>query len=333
MAFKRPKICLLFCGGSTLVGRNNALIEVRKKTDLAPWLAEASELAILADLQAVFICGDDQQSVAVETWPDLAREIQKRYPASDGFVITHNFNSIIYTGAALSFMLRNLGKPVILTGAQETGALPAPALGDRYHALGIRANLINAIQVATMNIAEVAIMAGNILLRATKTLRPSGAKGELAGYGENLGEVDFGIKLSEQRQRRQRTALLIRPGIEKNVVMLTVHPGYNLRAGLDHLPPAVKGVFVKATDVRLQPAELALLEEFSRRRSVPLFLLTDGQTELTKKTRLISLPPMLPEIALTKAMWALGQSHSQTELRQRMQENIAQEILIPSEPK
>ncbi len=331
MAFKRPKICLLFCGGSTLVGHDNALIEVTKKSDIEPWLAEASELAILADVQTVFVYGDDRKTVAVETWIALAKEIQKRYQAYNGFVITHNFDSIIYTGAALSFMLRNLGKPVVLTGAQETGSA-GPAIADRYHALGIRANLINAIQVATLNIAEVGVMYGNVLLRATQAVRAAGAKGELTAWlGDNLGEVDFGIKLSEQRQRRQGSALLLRPAIEKDVFMMHVHPGFDLKTNLELLSPALKGVIIRATDVILQPEEYAVLEEFSVRRRSPVFLLADTEAPIPKKTKLIVLPPMLPEIALTKVMWALGQNHSRTELRQRMNENIAHEILIRSE--
>ena len=51
-------------------------------------------------------------------WAKLAKDIQKYYDRFDGFVILHGTDTMCYTASALSFMLENLGKPVVLTGAQ-----------------------------------------------------------------------------------------------------------------------------------------------------------------------------------------------------------------------
>ena len=54
----------------------------------------------------------------MDDWAKLARDIEKHYDQFDGFVILHGTDTMCYTASALSFMLENLGKPVILTGAQ-----------------------------------------------------------------------------------------------------------------------------------------------------------------------------------------------------------------------
>ena len=54
----------------------------------------------------------------MDDWAKLARDIESHYDQFDGFVILHGTDTMCYTASALSFMLENLGKPVILTGAQ-----------------------------------------------------------------------------------------------------------------------------------------------------------------------------------------------------------------------
>ena len=51
-------------------------------------------------------------------WAKLARDVEKYYDQFDGFVILHGTDTMCYTASALSFMLENLGKPVVITGAQ-----------------------------------------------------------------------------------------------------------------------------------------------------------------------------------------------------------------------
>ena len=55
-------------------------------------------------------------------WIQIAKDVQDAYEAFDGFVILHGTDTLAYTASALSFMLENLGKPVIVTGSQ----IPTP---------------------------------------------------------------------------------------------------------------------------------------------------------------------------------------------------------------
>ncbi|KAL8999032.1 MAG: hypothetical protein Q9169_002030 [Polycauliona sp. 2 TL-2023] len=60
----------------------------------------------------------DSSSIDAEGWTEIAQTIHRNYTLFDGFVVLHGTDSLAYTSSALSFMLQNLGKPVILTGSQ-----------------------------------------------------------------------------------------------------------------------------------------------------------------------------------------------------------------------
>src|SRR5699024_4478517 len=98
------------------------------------------------DVEAPFF--KDSSDVGVTQWQQLIKAIAAQYKNYDGFVILHGTDTMAYTASALSFGLQNLGKPVILTGSQ------VPMANLRSDA---RRNLINAIEMATLPLPEVAI--------------------------------------------------------------------------------------------------------------------------------------------------------------------------------
>lgn len=60
----------------------------------------------------------ESADTSVEDWIDVGTEIVSNYDDYDGFVILHGTDTMAFTASALSFMFENLGKPVVLTGAQ-----------------------------------------------------------------------------------------------------------------------------------------------------------------------------------------------------------------------
>ena len=60
----------------------------------------------------------DSSNMNPEYWVDIATIIEENYEKMDGFVVLHGSDTMSYTASALSFMLENLGKPVIFTGSQ-----------------------------------------------------------------------------------------------------------------------------------------------------------------------------------------------------------------------
>ena len=62
----------------------------------------------------------ESKDTCIEDWIDVSTEIANNYNEYDGFVILHGTDTMAFTASALSFMFENLGKPVVLTGAQVT---------------------------------------------------------------------------------------------------------------------------------------------------------------------------------------------------------------------
>ncbi|KAK4204237.1 putative L-asparaginase [Triangularia verruculosa] len=112
----------------------------------------------------------DSSSIASAGWTDIALTIQKNYPFFDGFVILHGTDSLAYTASALSFMLADLGKPVILTGSQASiFALQSDAVD----------NLLGSLIIAgTFTIPEVCLFFHHTLFRGNRTTKVSASSFE-----------------------------------------------------------------------------------------------------------------------------------------------------------
>ena len=110
----------------------------------------------------------DSSEVTPEFWNKLVCIIEKNYDKYDGFVILHGSDTMGYTGSALSFMLENLDKPVILTGSQ----LPIGVIRTDG-----KENLITAIEIASTRtngrpmVPEVAVYFENQLFRGNRTIK------------------------------------------------------------------------------------------------------------------------------------------------------------------
>ncbi len=111
----------------------------------------------------------DSSNMHPRVWVELAETIEKNYNKYDGFVILHGSDTMSYTASALSFMLENLSKPVILTGSQ----LPIGIIRTDG-----KENLITAIEIAAAKgkngkplVPEVAIYFEYELYRGNRTLK------------------------------------------------------------------------------------------------------------------------------------------------------------------
>ncbi len=112
----------------------------------------------------------DSSEIGPESWVKIAKIISDNYAKYDGFVVLHGTDTMAFTASALSFMLENLSKPVILTGSQ----LPLGMLRTDG-----KENLVTAIEIAAARdgdmpiIQEVCIFFENDLMRGNRTSKTS----------------------------------------------------------------------------------------------------------------------------------------------------------------
>ena len=107
----------------------------------------------------------DSSNMTVNEWNRIGQLIYENYNDYDGFVILHGTDTMAYTASALSFMLENLSKPVILTGSQ------IPLLELRSDAVD---NIVTSLLIAADNkVHEVCLYFGGSLMRGNRSTKYS----------------------------------------------------------------------------------------------------------------------------------------------------------------
>lgn len=185
----------------------------------------------------------DSATMAPADWTAMAEDIAARYGDYDGFVVLHGTDTMAYTASALAFMLRGLGKPVVLTGAQ------IPLCEVRSDG---RENLITALLIAAHEpIPEVCLSFGSRLLRGCRAVKVN-ASGLDAFESPNfppLAQIGIAIDLD-------RRLLLPPPAAD---APLSVQPIGDVRIGALRLFPGISAQMVAAV---LAPLQGLVLETY-----------------------------------------------------------------------
>lgn len=164
------KVLLIYTGGTIGMGRNprTGALEPLDFNNIVSNLPEMEYLSTGIDVHQ-FTAPIDSSDVCPRTWAQLVQIIASNYDRYDGFVILHGTDTMAYTASALSFMLENLTKPVILTGSQ----LPLGQLRTDG-----KENLVTSIELASAygkdgraRVPEVCIYFSGKLLRGNRSTK------------------------------------------------------------------------------------------------------------------------------------------------------------------
>ncbi len=113
------KNILLITTGGTIASTatDNGLAPGISSTSLMEFVPEIQEFC---DFQTMDLMNLDSTNVGPTQWRKIVASVEENYMDFDGFVITHGTDTLSYTAAALSYMIQNSAKPVILTGSQKS---------------------------------------------------------------------------------------------------------------------------------------------------------------------------------------------------------------------
>ena len=162
------KVLLISTGGTITMVRDRhsgALVPADIETFKA-FMPELFAGDVTVDIQA-FTPLIDSSDISPDSWCKMAQTVYDNYDVYDGFVILHGTDTMSYSASALSFMLENLGKPVVFTGSQlPVGVLRSDA----------KENLLTAIEIAAAQdgnaiVPEVTIYFEDRLFRANRTTK------------------------------------------------------------------------------------------------------------------------------------------------------------------
>ena len=274
----------------------------------------------------------------------MVRIVERNYDQYDGFVILHGTDTMAYTASAMSFMLENLGKPVILTGSQ----LPMGMLRTDG-----KENLITAIEIAAAKdadgraaVPEVCIYFERDLMRGNRTTKINAEKfNAFKSFNYPcLGHSGIDIKFKPERIRRPDPSRPLKAHylFDTNVVVLTLFPG--IQEGIISSvfrTPGLKAVVMKtfgSGNAPQKPWLIQLIKEATR-RGVVIINITQCQSGSVEMERyetgrqlleagVISGYDSTPECALTKLMFLLGHQLTPEEVRRLMATNLAGEITL-----
>lgn len=180
-------------------------------------LTYVPEIEKIADINVKIPFNLDSSNIGAKEWDTLAQLIYENEKQYDGFVVIHGTDTMAYTASALSFSLLNFRKPVVLTGAQR----PLSQLRN-----DARSNLIDSIELATMNIPEVMIVFGQRVLRGnrSKKINISSYEAFDSPNYPYLGKIGVTIEIDEKQIRPVTGTPLLLPGFQEQVVVLTAQP-------------------------------------------------------------------------------------------------------------
>ena len=288
-----------------------------------PALSSMSPQAISFRIDAVaFEEPLDSSNMGPMEWNAVAKLLKKYMDSYEGFVIAHGTDTMVYSASALSFMLVNLKKPVILTGSQLS------AIGHVRN--DAQQNLITAILIANArysqipNVPEVCIFFRDKLLRGNRAIKVD-ATGYVAYETHNfpeLGTAGATISINEE--------LLLRPNdkdfdvhdrLDTNVINLGVFPGIQDREMLKSIlsMPGLRAVVLRtfgAGNTATNPDFLRQLE-VAKEKGIVVINVTQcarGTVQMglyetsavLMKYGVISGIDITAEAALTKLMVLLG---------------------------
>ena len=164
----------------------------------------------------------DSSNMTPRVWVDIAEIIEREYEKYDGFVVLHGTDTMAYTASALSFMLENLSKPVVLTGSQ----LPLGMLRSDG-----RENIICALEIAAakgVEIPEVCVFFENRLYRGNRSTKVSAENFDaFKSYNyPSLAKAGITITYKERLMlKKPEGKLRVRKGFDEHIAVLKLFPG------------------------------------------------------------------------------------------------------------
>lgn len=261
---KRPSILLIYTGGTIGMIENN-LTHALQPFDFSHLLDNVPKIKKL-DYNidhCQFQTPIDSSNMMPTHWRDIAEIIEDRYDRYDGFVVLQGTDTMAFTASALSFMLENLSKPVIITGSQ----LPIGAVRTDGEE-----NLITALQIAAATtpagdamVQEVAILFENHLLRGNRSTKISADN--FNAFASNnypeLAHIGLDITFNKEYLYRSYTKrpLMVHRVMDPNVMVITLHPGIT-PAMLSHQlsTPGIKGIVLRTYGAGNSPTDPWFIE-------------------------------------------------------------------------
>lgn len=278
----------------------------------------------------------DSSNMTADDFIRIALDIKKFYDQYDGFVILHGTDTLAYSASALSFMLENLGKPVIITGSQ------IPIFETRSDG---QDNFIGAVIIAgNYTIPEVMVFFNNHIYRGNRTSKLSTS--ELNAFSSPnmlpLGRLGIHINIDWREVIRpsETEEFTVHTKLCRNIGILRIFPGIPIELVRAYLNAPMEGVILQTYGAGNIPSiRNDLMEEFRKASADGVLIVNitqclqgavsaEYETGLaTVEAGIIPGSDMTPEAALAKLSYVLGKDEWNIETKRNiMMSNLRGEL-------
>jgi L-asparaginase len=338
------KILLIYTGGTIGMMQDAATKQLVPLNfdQLSAQLPELKQFDFSIDVVS-FEKPIDSSNMNPEIWIKLAKMVGDNYEKFDGFVILHGSDTMAYTASALSFLLENLNKPVVLTGSQ----LPIGMIRTDG-----KENLITALEIAaaknqdgTPIVPEVSVYFEYRLHRGNRTSKVSATNFNafLSGNYPLLAEAGVTISYNQPSIRKTNDKrLIVHTALSTDIFILKIHPGINLNY-LDSIAKTenLRGIILETFGSGNASTEKYFIDFIQKMISKGVVIINCtqcysgsvimGKYETSiqlKNAGVISGGDMTTEAAITKLMYLLGKNENTEEIKKSFETDFCGEISL-----
>lgn len=311
-------------------------------------IAQVPEIENIATIRAREVMQVMSEDITPKDWKIIAKEVVKEINSdADGVIITHGTDTMHYTSAALSFMLKNLKKPVVLVGAQRSSDRGS---SDAFINLICASHFITKSDVAEVCIVmhenmndESCIAIRGCRARKMHTSRRDAFKPindlPIARIYPN-GKIEM-ISKNYRKREDNKPYVVLDDKLEEKVALIKMYPGVDSRIIDFYIKNGYKGFVIEATGLGHVSTigKYSMLEKIKKAiaKNIPVVIASQclyGRVHPTiyanlrklSKIGCIFAEDMLPEVAYIKLMYALAHGNSFDEVKEIMLTNLANEI-------
>lgn len=337
---KLPKILLLSTGGtiaSKVDYRTGAVTPALTAEEL---ISSVPELAEITNIDSEVLFSEYSENLQPDNWKAIAEKLDG-YADSDykGIIIAHGTDTMQYTASFLSFALSGFPKPVTLVGSQRSSDRPSSDASQ---------NLVSAVRflVETDSNGVYVVMHHNesddlIACHVGTRVRKNhtSRRGAFQTIGGDPAFLIMGEKIEKNLKKKFFTndKYSLKPNFDSRVALIKYHPGFDPKI-IDYITESgFQAIIFEGTG--LGHIGNTMYESVKKANEKGLFLgmtsqCIDGRVRMTvyesgrdlMEFGIIPLKDMIPETALVKAMWALGNSTNLEEMKKIMLEDVAMEF-------
>lgn len=310
------KILMIATGGTIASApTENGLTPQFKPEDLLKYIPDAKNIC---DIETIQLFNIDSTNITPAHWLAIAETIENNYDLYDGFVIAHGTDTLAYTASALSYLIQNSRKPIILTGSQKSIA---------EDSTDAKTNLLDSLRFAVSDESGIVIVFGGQVIAGTRAKKMR-SKSYNAFVSINFPDI--------ATIRDGKVIRYIRPDISgetkfyhtlnQNVFVLKLTPGMSkevFAASGEHCDGliiesygvgGIPDIYLEELEKLIEMGKTVIMATQVTEEGSDIKVYKVGQ-RIKKRYNILETYDMTLESTVTKLMWAMGQSDNMEDIR------------------